>query len=150
MVIRKLQAADYRVSFRSGDIAHDEFLQKYAEHPFTGTTYVGVQGKRVLGFATLSPAELVLPERTLPVLRLSRLAVDRSVRGQGVGGALLKFAIGLVTDTGREGLCVDAQTAFFERFGFVPLELQSGFSPLRPAPRTLFLAAATIRQAMPT
>ena len=55
---------------------------------------------RILGFYTLSPASLEFA-RTLalakkglarydaPVFRLGRLAVDTSVQGRGLGGALL-------------------------------------------------------------
>ena len=147
MEIRPLRPADNRRNFRSGDITHDEFFQKYAGHPSLGVTCVAVQGRRILGFASFIGAELVLPDRTLKVVRLARLAVDRSVRGQGVAGKLLQFVMWLTVQTGRAGICADAQTSFFERFGFVPVELESGFLGLRPVPKTMFLPAETMRKA---
>jgi hypothetical protein len=64
-----------------------------------GTTYVAVEGNRILGFATAAGSSIEiedlpiatqrgLPHYPLPVLRLARLAVDLSCQGQGVGAAL--------------------------------------------------------------
>jgi predicted N-acetyltransferase YhbS len=62
----------------------------------------------------------------IPMMVLGRLAVDRSVQGQGVGAGLLKDAVLRVMQAadivGIRGILVDAiddtARAFYEKFGF--------------------------------
>ena len=67
-----------------------------------------------------------LPQYPLPVLRLARLAVDETAQRQGIGVALLRFALRLAlamaNDYGCVGVVVDAKpdaVAFYARYGFV-------------------------------
>lgn len=61
-----------------------------------------------------------------PAVKLARLAVDAELQGQGVGGQLVDFVIGLILShvvphTGCRFLVVDAKpnsVAFYERKGF--------------------------------
>ena len=95
---------------------------------------------RVLGFYTLSPASLeysrtpALAKKGLarydaPVFRLGRLAVDRTVQGRGLGGALLLRAavrcIRVAQDVGGVALLIDAKSdraaRWCESYGAVPL-----------------------------
>jgi GNAT superfamily N-acetyltransferase len=91
---------------------------------YVGVTYVAVEGTSILGFATISPAHVEieglpatarkkLPRYPLPVLRLARLAVDESARGQGLGAQLLRFvlqlAMRMADDYGCVGVVVDAK-----------------------------------------
>jgi hypothetical protein len=82
------------------------YLQKFARrnHESGGAKcFIAAPGgapSHILGFYTLSPASLDyarppalakkgLARYDVPVFRLGRLAVDRTVQGRGLGGALL-------------------------------------------------------------
>jgi GNAT superfamily N-acetyltransferase len=169
MDIRALRPSDDRSSFRSGDETLDLFLRKYAaQNQFRhhlGVTWVAVEGRRILGFATVAPGQLEierlpiaarrkLPRYPLPVLRLARLAVDRSAQKQGVGAALLRFscelAVRLSEDYGCIGIAVDAKpdaVAFYSRYGFVTRETLEGQSLAHPRPKLMFLALGAIKAA---
>ena len=169
MEIRLLQESDDRSGFRSGDPALDRFLQRYAgQNQFrhhVGSTYVAVEGGLVLGFATVAPghveiddlppsARRKLPSYPLPILRSGRLAVDESVHGQGLGRELLRFvlqlALRLADDYGCVGVLVDAKpdaVSFYEKLGFMTLEVLEGQSGARPTPVPMFLSISEMRAA---
>jgi GNAT superfamily N-acetyltransferase len=164
--IRRLRPEDDRSAFRSGNIELDRFFQRYAgQNQFRhhiGTTYVAVDGGAILGFATVAPSEIAvddlpatrrkrLPQYPLPVLRLARLATDERARGRGVASALLRaiFALAhqLAADFGCIGVVVDAKSdaiGFYERLGFVRLEVDAGHLGERPEPTPMFLDMAAI------
>ncbi len=166
MEIRLLQESDDRQAFHSGDPELDRFLHRYAgQNQFRhhiGSTYVAVEGTRILGYATVAPGQVEveelpasarrrLPAYPLPVVRLARLAVDASVRGQGLGKALLRFALGLAVrlaaDYGCVGVLVDAKpdaVDFYLGLGFVEVEVLEGLSGSRPAPVPMFLSISQI------
>ena len=91
-----------------GNDALNKFLQHHARqsHDKGGAkTYLSVSdtGARVLGYYSLCPASIAyehapevikrgLARHEVPVFRLSRLAVDASVQGRGLGGQLLLAA----------------------------------------------------------
>jgi GNAT superfamily N-acetyltransferase len=167
--IRILRASDDRSRFRSGDPDLDRFLHRYAgQNQFrhhVGTTYVAIDGERIFGYATVAPGHVEidelpgamrkrLPAYPLPILRLGRLAVDESVRGRGLGRELLRFvlqlALRLADDYGCTGVLVDAKpnaVSFYEKLGFMPLEVVEGLSEARPAPTPMFLPLAAIAAA---
>ncbi len=169
MEIRALDASDDRASFRSGDADLDRYFHKYAgQNQFRhhiGTTYVAVEDRRILGYATVAAATIELedlsaklkrsfPGYPLPVLRLARLATHVEARGKGLGRALLKFVFGLALrmaeSYGCVGVVVDAKpdaVAFYEPFGFLRLEVVEGHSGTRPVPTALFLSIKDIRAA---
>jgi GNAT superfamily N-acetyltransferase len=128
-----------------------------------GKTFVAVSksgAREILGFYTMSaggirfehlPDEVQrrMPRYPVPVARLGRLAVDRSMHGKGLGAALLRDALLRVarvasTDLGILGVVVDAKNdkarAFYERYGFVPLT---------DRPLTLIILTKTILAAAP-
>lgn len=166
MEIRRLREQDERSKFRSGDVDLDRFFLRYAgQNQFRhhiGVTYVAVDAGEVLGFVTVSPAEVEaenlpaslskkLPRYPLPILRIARLAVDERARGQGLGKNLLRFALGLASqmakDLGCMGVVVDAKpqaVEFYTRLGFTKLEAVEGASDARPAPTPMFLAMRVI------
>lgn len=86
-----------------------------------------------------------LPHSEIPVVLLGRLAVDRSVRGQGLGKVLLVDSLRrvqhLADHVGVRGMEVDAlddsARAFYIKFGFVPL---------LDDPNHLFLSMKVIRK----
>jgi GNAT superfamily N-acetyltransferase len=166
IVVRQLRPEDDRSSFRSGDIDIDRFFEKYAgQNQFRhhiGTTYVAVDGDRILGFATVSPSEIDverlaaarrkrLPRYPMPVLRLARLAVEKSAQGRGVGRVLLKAVFVLARELSRDygcvGVVVDAKPdaiPFYQRYGFIAFPASSGHLGDRPEPQTMFLELGAI------
>jgi GNAT superfamily N-acetyltransferase len=169
MEIRALREGDDRSGFRSGDPDLDRFFLRFAgQNQFrhhVGVTYVAVEDDRILGFATVCPAHLEidrlpararrgLPRYPIPVLRLARLAVDRSAQRMGLGSQLLRFvlqlAVRLTRDYGCGGVVVDAKppaVAFYARYGFVTVEALEGQSEARPQPTPMFLSIRAILSA---
>jgi len=167
--IRALRESDDRSRFHSGDPDLDLFFHRYAgQNQFRhhiGVTYVAVKESRVLGYVTVAPGNLEieklpaarrtkLPRYPLPILRVARLAVDESSRGQGLGKQLLRFVLGLAMqmagDLGCAGVVVDAKPgaiAFYQQFGFAPLEVVEGISSARPQPSAMFLPTSEIAAA---
>lgn len=164
--VRLLETRDDRSSFRSGNADLDRFFHRYAgQNPFRhhlGTTWIAVEGERIVGFVTVSPGEIrasaLAPERLarlpaypLPVLRIARLAVAHERRGTGVGSALLRAAFvaarRLAAEYGCVGVLVDAKHGaepYYARFGFEPVALLAGELGDRPVPTTMFLELGAI------
>ncbi len=158
--------ADERGHFRSGNDDLDLFFHRFAgQNQFRhhiGVTYVAVEADAIVGFVTVTPAEILiddlpsdrrarLPHYPLPVLRVTRLAVDRSAQGRRIGHALLRFALWLARRTAEQvgcvGVVVDAKPAavtFYRRFGFEELGVIEGGLLDRPAPSALFLPLSAI------
>ena len=164
--VRRLRPDDDRSRFRSGNIDLDRFFQRFAgQNQFrhhVGTTYVAVDDRNILGFATVAPSEIAgddlpetrrkrLPRYPLPVLRLARLASHEDARGRGVGSTLLRavftLALQMADDFGCVGLVVDAKPdaiTFYEKLGFVRLEARAGQLGDRPEPSPMFLELGAI------
>jgi GNAT superfamily N-acetyltransferase len=162
--IRALRKSDPRESFESGDEALDLYFRRYAgQNQFRhhlGVTYVAVEEEHVLGFITVSPGSLDAeelpsgrrpPPYPVPILRVARLAVDRSARGRRLGEALLRFSIELGEqmrdEFGCVGLLVDAKpgaVAFYERYGFQALTIVEGATEQKPEPVPMFLGLGSV------
>jgi GNAT superfamily N-acetyltransferase len=161
--IRALARNDDRAAFRSGDEALDLYFHRYAgQNQFrhhVGVTYVAVENKTILGFVTVSAAQLDagavagkrMPPYPVPVLRLARLAASADARGRGVGRALLRFAIELGErmrdEVGCVGLVVDAKPGaveFYRRFGFVEVALLEGRAAQLPRPTPMFVSLSSV------
>jgi GNAT superfamily N-acetyltransferase len=155
-----------RRDFECGEAALNEYLARYArQNHRTGVskTFVAVaqdDATRILGYYSLSAGELAfdrvptevtqrLPRYPLPVVRLARLAVARSLQGLGLGGQLLlsagERALAVAEQAGVIALAIDAKdaatVAWYRRFGALPL---------LDAPRSLILPLRTIEQALRT
>ena len=167
--LRPLRQDDDRGGFSCGQPDLDRFFQHYAgQNQFKlhlAVTWVAVAKAHSLGFATIVAASLDrkslpskrlrrrLPGDPLPVLRLARLGVSENAQGLGVGQALLKHILGLALDQrdrlGCIGVVTDAKPdaiAFYERYGFTPLEgVREG--KLHGDPTPMFLSIATIAAA---
>jgi GNAT superfamily N-acetyltransferase len=166
IVVRKLRPDDDRSAFQSGDPDLDRFFKRYAgqnqfKH-YIGTTYIAVEDGYLVGFATVSAAQIEvrdlpaarqgrLPRYPLPVLRLARLAVDQRAQGRGVGLTLLKavfmLARAMAGDFGCVGVVVDAKpqaVAFHARYGFMALDVVQGQLEDRPEPLPMFLEIGAI------
>ena len=132
-----------RVAFHCGEPALDDYLKKQAgQHQRDGiaTTHVMVDDEapaRILGYCSLAAAQLQLadlqeldrarlPRHPVPAVRVARLAVDQSAKGQGVGRLLLGHAVNgairLRAELGVRVLVVDAinerAAGYYRAFGF--------------------------------
>lgn len=155
-----------RAAFDCGNDALNEFLLRHARnsHDKGGAkTFLAVDDsadKKILGFYSLSPASVAykntpevvkrgLARHEIPVFRLGRLAVDRSVQGKGLGGQLLLSAgrrcILAALEVGGVGILIDAKNdriaSWYASFGALPL---------LDAPLTLLLPLKTIYAALHT
>ncbi len=164
--IRRLSPSDDRSGFHSGNPDLDRFFKRFAgQNQFRhhiGVSYVATGSGRILGYVTVAPSQIEiedlpgtqtkrLPDYPLPVLRLARLAVDESARGQGVGKTLLRFALSLSRQMSREygciGVVVDAKpdaTGFYRRLGFEPMISVEGALYDRPEPIPMFVPVSAI------
>ncbi len=153
-----------RASFDCGEPALNEFLKRHARQNHekgAAKTFLAVSqldGKTILGFYSLCPASLEysrapeivrkgLARHGIPVFRLGRLAVSRSVQGQGLGGQLLLAAsrrcLLAATEVGGVALLIDAKNEraanWYSSFGAIPLG---------DAPLSLLLPLATVQDAL--
>ncbi|MGA2571432.1 MAG: GNAT family N-acetyltransferase [Terracidiphilus sp.] len=135
-----------RSAFDCGEEALNEFLRRYAHrnHERGGAkTFLAIDnsdGKTIFGFYSLSPASISyartpevirrgLARHDVPAFRLARLAVDRTVQGQGLGGQLLLAAgrrcLRAATEVGGVALLIDAKSEraarWYASYGAVPL-----------------------------
>ena len=153
-----------RGSFDCGEPGLNEFLRRHARQSHdkgAAKTFLAISDadrKTILGFYSVSPASIEyarvpevvrkgLARRDVPAFRLGRLAVDRLVQGQGLGGQLL-LAAGrrcflAAAEVGGVALLIDAKSEraakWYASFGAVPLV---------DAPMTLVLPLATIKAAL--
>ena len=153
-----------RDTFDCGDDVLNDFLRRYARksHELGGAkTFLAIDdadNTTILGFYSLSPASVAyartpeivrrgLARHDVPGFRLARLAVDRRVHGQGLGGQLLLTAgrrcLRAAAEVGGITLVIDAKNdrvaAWYASYGAVPL---------LDAPLTLLLPLTTIEAAL--
>lgn len=105
--VRKLDASDHLDAFDCGQVALNQFLQRYAlinQKANSAQTYVCCYENEVVGFYSLAVGSVetdAAPSRVfkglarhpVPVMILARLAVDKDFQGKGLGRALLKDAL---------------------------------------------------------
>ena len=153
-----------REGFDCGEEALNEFLQRYARksHELGGSkTFLAIDDSdkaNILGFYSLSPASVEyartpeiarrgLARHDVPGFRLARLAVDRRVQGQGLGGQLLLAAgrrcLLAAAEVGGVVMVIDAKNekvaGWYASYGAVPL---------LDAPLSLLLPLSTIEPAL--
>jgi len=98
--IRRISQKDDTASFACGNSELDTYLKTYARQNqfrhYIGTTYVAVKDAGILGYVSLSAGSIYaeeisdalrrkLPQYPLPILRLTRMAVDHRHQGRGIG-----------------------------------------------------------------
>jgi GNAT superfamily N-acetyltransferase len=119
-----------RDAFDCGEAELNDFLHRHARQSGErggAKTFVAAplaDPRQVLGYYSLSPASIDyartpllvrkgLARYEVPVFRLARLAVDRSVQGQGLGGQLLLAAgrrcLRAAVEVGGVALLIDAK-----------------------------------------
>lgn len=148
--IRPLDAIIDTASFQCGSEPLEDYIRRYASQDvrknvarvFVATPENNQQ--QLAGFFTLSagsvscaslPAALArkLPRYPVPVALIGRLAVDKKFQGKGLGSILLADACQKVSQASIvlavAGIIVDAKDdkaiAFYEHFGFTPLQGQA-------------------------
>ncbi len=134
------------MGFDCGIDSLNTYLQRYARQNHVGggaKTFVATRETdpaRILGYYSISPGEIEfasaptaisqgLGHYDVPVFRLARLAVDRSVQGLGYGSALLALAATRALQVrelvGGIALAIDAidaqAAAWYERHGALRL-----------------------------
>ncbi|MEA1941713.1 MAG: GNAT family N-acetyltransferase [Pseudomonadota bacterium] len=154
-----------RAEFDCGEPELDTYLARYARQAHergAAKTFLAIADDEppgaVLGFYSVSPASLAfhdtpdsvrqgLARHEVPVFRLARLAVNRPVQGQGLGGQLLLAAgrrcLRAASQTGGVALLIDAKSdraaQWYEAYGAVA----------RPdRPHSLLLPFATLCSAL--
>ena len=162
VIVEPLGRKHDRSDFTCGIEALDRYLKQQARQDAerrVAAPFVAVRpsGQRVLGFYTLSAFVLTLGELPddaarrlprypqLPVTLLGRLAIDQSVRGQGLGEHLLLDALhrSLTHADQIAAMAVvvdakdDAAAAFYRHYGFIALQAR---------PQRLFLPMATVER----
>jgi GNAT superfamily N-acetyltransferase len=153
-----------RASFDCGEPILNEFLRKHARQSHdkgAAKTFLAISnlaGKTVLGFYSLSPASLEyarapevvrkgLARHDVPVFRLGRLAVHRTVQAQGLGGQLILAAgrrcLRAATEVGGVALLIDAKNERVAKW-----YASYGAVPLADAPLSLLLPLSTVQAAL--
>jgi GNAT superfamily N-acetyltransferase len=153
-----------RVGFDCGDTELKDFLQRHARksHEKGGAkTFLAIDDAgdhKILGFYSLSPASIAyertpklvkrgLARHEVPVFRLGRLAVDKSVQAQGLGGQLLLAAgrrcLYVAAEVGGVALLIDAKNERVAQW-----YASYGAEPLLDARLSLLLPLKTIHSAL--
>lgn len=153
-----------REAFDCGDVALNDFLRRHARqtHDRGGAkTFLAVRDddlSSVLGFYSISPASVEFPRtpdvvkqglarHDVPVFRLGRLAVDKLMQGQGLGGQLLLSAgrrcLRASQEVGGVALLIDAKNESVAYW-----YTSYGALPLLDVPLSLLLPMTTIRMAL--
>jgi len=143
LTLVRLTSAHDVTEFDSGESSLDAWLRDSAlatAKRGLSATYVWAEADaRVIAYATLAAGSIAKEELSkktghgypneIPVIRLARLAIDRSLQGQHLGGALLAEALSVAVrgaaDVGAAFIVVDAlhekAAAFYRHFGFIPV-----------------------------
>lgn len=154
IVITAFDKTYLRQQFDCGSPLLNDYLQKQVSQDIkrriTSCFTVIDEDKQILGYYTLSSSSIPLvdlPENikqklprypSVPAVLLGRLAVDKRVKGHGLGKALLGNALKRImrSDIGVYAVIVEAkdQSAvdFYRQFGFItfPNETKKLFFPL--------------------
>ena len=129
-------------TFDCGSEELNRFLKRFAlanQKAETARTYVACEGRRVVGYYSLTVGSILhaeaskrvtkgLARHPIPVMLLARLAVDHREQGRGIGAGLLKDALLRTAQAadlaGIRALLVhakdDAAVAFYRHFNFDP------------------------------
>lgn len=159
--IEELVSEHERAAFSCGHASLDEFLKRYAsqnQRSGVSRTFVAVKpGERIVrGYYAIAAGSVKLEQLTevqqkrlprypVPVVCLGRLAVDKSVQGQGLGAYLLLDALERVErvqhDLGIHAIEVVAIDEAAKRF-----YLKYGFMEMLDDPHHLFISLHTVRK----
>ncbi|MGR9172061.1 GNAT family N-acetyltransferase [Rhizobium sp. KDH_Rht_773_N] len=154
-----IKKSHHRASFDCGDAQMNEFLQRFARQSHeqnAAKTFCAVDNaipNRILGFYTIAPSSVAhetvpapmtrgLARHDVPGFKLARLATDRAMAGQGLGGQLLAAAalrcLRLAGEGGGILLIIDAKSERAANW-----YASFGAEPLQERPLTLVMPLAT-------
>lgn len=157
--LEKLHKRHNREYFDCGEVELNDYLKRYASQDMKrniSRTFVAISHNSpdILGFYSLSmgaigfhelPQTKKLPKYPIPVARLTRLGVDKSSQGKGLGEYLLMAALKRCYDVSQEiamyGVVVDAKHEAAKNF-----YVKYGFKELTTQPLTLFVTRSYIEQ----
>lgn len=159
--VERLTKRHDRDAFDCGEDDLNGFLRRFARQNQTrgyGRTYVAVRpgDVRVLGFYTIASGSVAfevlpedarrrLPRYPVPVVHLARLGVDRSMQGQGLGGALLfdafRRSLRVADELGVAAVEVAAKSEIARDF-----YLHHGFRDLEDDRFHLYLPLGVVRE----
>jgi predicted N-acetyltransferase YhbS len=145
--VEPISKTHLRNEFSCGKPELDHYLQRFArqnDEKNITKSFVAVDADGcVLGYYSLSTASiefatlpedirLTLPAYPVPAARLARLAVDASMKGQGLGAKLLIDALQRIASVSQDiavkVILVDAKDEeardFYQHFGFIQLPEQ--------------------------
>jgi len=144
----RLEAGHDTRAFDCGDELLNSFLKKSAwpnQVSKSTFTYVLIEENRVIAYYSLAVGSVIHEEVLAPVsksgvgkkditvLRISRLAVDRTKQGQQIGSHMLKDALSracaIAQNTGIRCVVVDAKNEraekFYRQYNFEPWPIDS-------------------------
>ena len=153
-----ISKSHWRQDFDCGDDEMNDFLRRFARQSHelhAAKTFCAIDNAtpgRILGFYTITPSAAEYDEvpqqlsrglarHLVPGFKLARIATDRSVAGQGLGGQLLASAanrcLRAATEVGGILLIIDAKGERAARWyaGY-------GARPLKDRPLTLVMPVA--------
>jgi len=152
-----LDATHDRTAFNCGSAQLDRYVREQVTQDVrrrVATCFVALTDeRRIAGYYTLASSSVPLSDLpietakklprypTVPAVRLGRLAVDQTFKGQGLGGALLADAIDRAAgaEIAAYAVIVNAKdevaVAFYRHHGFIALP---------DSPLTLFLPLSTV------
>ncbi|MEH3118637.1 MAG: N-acetyltransferase [Methylorubrum populi] len=103
--------------------------------PARGLALSAVRGEGLVGTVRLWDVETGCGR---PALLLGPLAVDPTLQGAGLGGALMRAAIARATEQGRGAVLLVGDAPYYARFGFEPAKAEALSMP-GPFERERFL-----------
>jgi putative acetyltransferase len=109
-----------------------------------GLSLVAAERDQIVGHVMFSPSLLDAPKRLLPVQVLSPIGVVPERQNQGVGTALIRRGIELLSERDVPLVFLEGAPGYYSRFGFVPgaahgfrkpsLRIPGGSVPSAPTP----------------
>ena len=105
---------------------------------WVGLSFVAEYEGRLVGHVSFTRSLLDAPNRLVEVLVLSPLSVRPARQGQGIGSALVRYALRELEERSEPLVFLEGSPAYYARFGFVP-GTDLGFRrPSRRIPRAAF------------
>lgn len=147
-------------SFDCGKPPLNDWLRERAlDSETTAITYVACEGKRVVGYYSISNGGVIrgdLPSKmrrqqglpnTIPVAIIGRLARDLSYKGRGLGPSLLQDALKRILQA-AETIGIHAILVHALDDDSKPFYTSNGFLESPTGSRTFYLPVATLRRAL--
>jgi predicted N-acetyltransferase YhbS len=120
-----------------GSSRHEKTSERLREGrlPTDGLALVATVGERLVGTVRLWNVTLG-PSR--PSLLLGPIAVDGALRSAGIGGQLMRVALGRAKDEGHRSVILVGDEPYYRRFGFATAKMDRLWMP-GPLDRSRFL-----------